>query len=431
METRANDRIALRRLDMSLHSFARWRSLNRSAPRRETHLVMRRQISTEEHLSSEVVMRVGRRTEGRVILIAAMAVQVPSFLHSQLLPNNAACPKCQISSRTVVVLGVPDGPGSLENPNLVYLDPRGRFWVFDPETMPRIYEPNGKFIKEAGRPGQGPGELEAPSYLWNLSGDSVVVVDGGFRLHVFDPALRYVRSITTPVRAPSSTVVLNWPRNVVAAAFDRSPARVRFPLHAMDFSGQAPKAVQSFGHAQTAAGPDEMSLETRYRLIPARDGGYWAGKMRAYEITKWSHSHTEEFSLTRKPDWFQGPSNLSTGGPTKAPSPSLMGLFEDQRGLLWVFFFVPSPNWQDAYKRFPASALRGTGELPSNVVDWHLIFHTRIDVIDPKAKRLIISQTLPLQASSILRDGRVAVPTHTSDGVPTVRILQLSLVAYP
>jgi hypothetical protein len=368
----------------------------------------------------------------RALVCAALALQISSVSYAQPLSNGLACPKCQIQSRLVVVLGTVDGSGSLANPYLVDVDSRGRFWVFDENLMPKIYDSTGKFIQEAGRPGKGPGEFESPTTLWRLGGDSVAVVDGGFRLHILDSSLRFVRTITAPVRSPISTVVLDWPRNVVSAAFDRSPARVGLPLHALDFSGAAPKVVRSFGRANTPLGPAEMSRESRYQLTPSRMGGYWAGKVRSYEITKWSATHTMEFTLSRKPDWFAAPSDMLPGGPNRAPSPMLSGVSEDERGLLWVFFFVPSPNYKDAYKRLPESATKpgAAREVPTGVIDWHLIYHTRVEIIDPRSKRLIASHTLPFQATSALPNRRIAVPTFSQDGVPTVQILELTLNGY-
>lgn len=86
----------------------------------------------------------------------------------------------------------------MKMPTRVCLDRQGNSYILDsPSSCILKFNPNGDFIEQIGRPGQGPGELSFPS-LFLISGDSLVVDDvRNGRLQYLDLDGRFLRSYRT------------------------------------------------------------------------------------------------------------------------------------------------------------------------------------------------------------------------------------------
>lgn len=68
-----------------------------------------------------------------------------------------------------------------------------------------VFDGSGRFVQRFGRRGSGPGEFQAPSGLWGLSGDSLLTSDVSLRrLSVFTAEGDFVRSF--PIKAPVDTL---------------------------------------------------------------------------------------------------------------------------------------------------------------------------------------------------------------------------------
>ena len=77
-------------------------------------------------------------------------------------------------------------------------DPRGNIYVLDTRNFRvQVFDPSGKYLRTIGRQGQGPGEFEMPSIL-RLGGDSgnIYVLDRFRRVSLFDAQGIYIRSVS-------------------------------------------------------------------------------------------------------------------------------------------------------------------------------------------------------------------------------------------
>ena len=93
--------------------------------------------------------------------------------------------------------GVDDGPGALTVVSGLAVGPDGSAYVSQPqEGILRVYDTRGRFVREIGRSGEGPGEFERPSRLgWR--GDTLWVSDPAqMRVSLFRPDGAVIRSIT-------------------------------------------------------------------------------------------------------------------------------------------------------------------------------------------------------------------------------------------
>ena len=80
----------------------------------------------------------------------------------------------------------------------VRADSRGNIYVLDTRNFRvQVFDPSGKYLRTIGRNGQGPGEFEMPSIL-RLGGDSgnIYVLDRFRRVSLFDAQGIYIRSVS-------------------------------------------------------------------------------------------------------------------------------------------------------------------------------------------------------------------------------------------
>jgi hypothetical protein len=101
----------------------------------------------------------------------------------------------------------------------------------------------------------------------------------------------------------------------------------------------------------------------------------------------------------------------------------VVGVQEDRGGLLWVFVLVAAPTWREAWP--PEAAKRR--EVPAEKMAYGKLFRTTVEVIDPKAARVIARRMLNRWVIAVLPGGRVASYVEDSAGYPRVAIDAVSL----
>jgi len=361
-------------------------------------------------------------------IAAACLVLANTGLGAQAVEDRLSCSTCMISWRTAAVLAESHGTAELSTIFRVNVDSRRRYWVFSQSASLFVFDQSGKSIRAPARRGQGPGEVQSPSGLIQLPDDSVAILDANLLLHVFDPELRYVRTIRLPILGIYECVVLHWPTMVVANALDPTPARFGILFHVLDSASSTGRVLSSFG-----AGNEAITQSTMYSMLPhalarSRSGGYWAASLGLYSVSKWSDSNRLEFTLDRRPSWFRGRSDMLDGGPEKPPSPRCVGVTEDDAGFLWSFCLVPAPGYREAWRSVAGQLRPGQRtEIPSGAIDRQLLHHTRIEVIDPVNRVVVARSTLEQAVTSVLPGPEAAVYVVGEGGEPEVRILRFAL----
>lgn len=103
------------------------------------------------------------------------------------------------------ITGDSSGPGQLNRPWMLAVDPLGRLYVSD-ETI-KLFDASGRFVRTVGRLGEGPGEYR--DAMLTTAGTDLIVQDPTLaRLTVFDSAGNYRRSWRTEccyIRQPGAT----------------------------------------------------------------------------------------------------------------------------------------------------------------------------------------------------------------------------------
>lgn len=355
----------------------------------------------------------------------ALALRAASVATAQgatpiVIDDAPACPRCTITTRTLATLGTADGPGSMATiAETVTADRLGRYWVVGGEELILAFDASGRFLQAVGRAGDGPGEIRRPLAAIPLPGDSMLVLDGTRRAVVFDAQFTPRRTVRLP-GAFFPAVLAAWPSSVIAQGEGDDPASSGWPLHQLSFTGDAAQVVASFGPEDREPRPDRSWMNMQ-KVARSSGGGFWSGYWMRYQFTHWTGPGRKGETYERRPPWFAGQMSGSWGNQSKPPEPALRALLEDSTGLLWVFISVPAPTWREAW-----SGVRGR-EAAIRQIAHEQLFHTTVEVIDPRARRVVARQTLPALVFAAFDERRVATYTEDRIGTPHVEILALGL----
>ena len=365
-----------------------------------------------------------RRAVLAAILMSAVVIET-NAVAQHLIPDEPTCRSCSIRSRVVTQIGDVDGPGAIPGLPMAFTnDASGRYWsVFRGATM--IFNPDGRFLRPAGKRGQGPGEFTFVRVLTPLPGDSMLLLDIGGKITIMGPDLSPARYIT--MRVPSdwfSATVIKWPGTLLVNGLLGTPDKVGWPLHTFGMSGDAVRILKSFGDNRGELRPD-MSDRLRQHVLLALDGTIWAGDRFNYRLTQWDSNGNLKRTTERRPAWFREESSGLDGGPNTPPPPQITGMHFDRSGRVWVYAIVAKPTWRQAWKdvpRIPAGS--ETTEGPA----FEELFQSRIEIIDPRTARVVTTATYKDPIIAALPNGLAAAYTVDASGVPRFSIISLTLV---
>jgi hypothetical protein len=165
--------------------------------------------------------------------------------------------------------------------------------------------------------------------------------------------------------------------------------------------GSTPRVTNSFG------GGIDLGI-ARADSISA-----WVWDYQPYRIERWSWNGTRSHAIERRLSWFPIERPISQRG--EMPPAHLQSVQQDAQGRIWVLVNEPVAVW-------PQSATT------HYTTEMHEYYRTRLEVIDPDARRLVASVPLEGWAVSLLPGERAAVYGTTAQGTPYIRIVQLALV---
>jgi hypothetical protein len=310
-----------------------------------------------------------------------------------------------------------------------------------------VFRPDGAFLSQVGRVGDGPGEFRSPARLISV-GDSVVLFTGDGTALVFGPDFRYVRSVTNAnARTVTAMAASDWPKSVVLSASLRQPATAGFPLHLADFSGTSVVIRRSFGSSGVLMPEDpaimrqggasqEMKLQ---RGLAASGGSVFAlTRYTEYTLTQWDTAGRLLRELQREADFFPRNEIWTSGSPTRQPSPRMVATWFDDSRLLWTYGHVARDNWQQIHRDYRAAnppppppvggGVATMGVSSGQVIRESAVFQTLIEVVDVQARALLATRTVPAYVVSVLPDGRFVSYREGTDGTPYIDVYALTLI---
>jgi hypothetical protein len=367
-----------------------------------------------------------------VFLAAAILAQNPA---TYVVPDAVRCARCTITVTPIVKLGTADGPGSLPGRPDVHQATDGRYWVSPLDyDHPMLFGPDGRFIREFGKKGEGPNEVQRPWVECALPGDSMLIMDAPRGMTVVSPDLSLKRTIRT--QNMMDVTPLRWPTAVIARqeSYGRGFQDRTTQLAVYDFSGKTPRLITTLLNLKAGDRTRDQATSNRIwneslRTIANPVAGHvWIAHNSRYALTRVGIDGRVQDSIVRSPSWFRGLQVMSMGTETVLPNPRLTAVREDAQGRLWVFLAKPRAS---ALKEWRENKLRkGKGAVEGRVSDFpaeYKLFQTVIEVIDPKTRTLVATKTLDSYISSVLSTGRVASFVENEDGVPFATVWDVSL----
>jgi hypothetical protein len=344
----------------------------------------------------------------------------------QIIPDSLACPECSITVKPVATLGTASGPARIgQLPRSVARDNHDRYWVLV-NGSPLVFDRTGTYLRGLAGGALGPGGFKMPTKAVPVVGDSMVVLDPlGSQAVVVGPDLRPARKLGLSFTA-YGMVPTQWPLRAVVDGLIPTPEAAGWPLHRVSFSASSVQALRSFGpESGYLLVGGETALGTQ--LCQADSGGrYWSAEISQYRLTLWGANDEKVRSLSRSPAWFRGKFEASMGGPSTPPQPRITAMEVDSAGLIWVFATLPSDHWRQAWAGI--SLGRGIVDLPAGRIKPELLFHTMIELIDPKLGRVITRRLLDGWIIAALPGRQAAAYSVEPSGERHVSIVALEVL---
>ena len=342
-----------------------------------------------------------------------------------LVPAVPRCPRCRIVLRPITVLGERD-TSMTEVPQSLDIDERGRYYAALPNKheLPLVYAANGKLLKRIGRQGDGPGEFRLPAHIFVDAHDTVFIADWAGRLSVLTPDYRFARSFAFPTGTRALIVLSNG--RVLANASRPDRETIGLPFHLFDRTGVFLGAIGDRSRPFFST----SSYTIVHRIAPTKTGFWSVPAFGNYLIEHWSQDGKRTMLLRRTPNWFVTlPQGLSGKNPftTDPPVSVVEGLWEDSKGLLWVMIRTADP----ARHEVPAETVRTPEGNVSVPGEPDRVSDTIVEVIDPKAGILLVSQRFDQLFIRSMKGGRIAHIRENSNGIIAVEILELRLSPGP
>jgi hypothetical protein len=158
-------------------------------------------------------------------------------------------------------------------------------------------------------------------------------------------------------------------------------------------------------------------------LSPLRNAHFWAVSAGRYWIGQWSVDGAMKASVNRRADLFINPRYVDGGLFSSLARPSVAAIREDSSGLLWVAINVARPGWREGLPKLAPGVI----EVSSRSISYERIYHTVIEVIDPRAGTVLARKQLNEWIVTLLPDGRVASYNVDIDGIPIISISRITL----
>lgn len=303
--------------------------------------------------------------------------------------DGVACPTCVIEEGPRVTLAPPTYRvwfKSVPFPDLAR-DSEGNYIVapVGGGAVLAVFGADGGYTSSFGRIGEGPGEFRAHTdpALGVGKGDVLYAID---LLHFHTLAPRAESSLGR-VRMPvfrGDVVVL---RDGIAV---QAPVRTEAGMTTIQILRPDGTIGASIAPAETNDEPSQRDMlertDLRRRLGRANDHvDLWSAPLNRYRLERLGPGGETKIRIERVTEWFQPYSESTPGAGFTAPAdPTVTGIHQDAKGLLWIIVGRPPPTFTPV-----VDAPIGV-EVPLDpYMDRNQILHTTVEVIDPVAGELV------------------------------------------
>ncbi|MDE0474937.1 MAG: hypothetical protein OXI50_10285 [Gammaproteobacteria bacterium] len=336
-----------------------------------------------------------------------------------ILESSAMCSDC-ITVDRVVALGDTAGPGYINWSIYVAVDDAGNYWVGQQqEGVIKVWDAEGRFLRQVGRRGDGPMEFHRPApvrtdgegrvHIVDLDIGRETIVNADFSYHsdrLLDPGGSH---LAVPL-GDDGRYLLNRAR--------MTTQRVAMPLHIVN----GPNVLHSFGRMAGLDAPGNahrvLAVDRQPRIYSTRAGDYL--------IQVWSESGRRILGL-RGPRLNEKEARPERWSPDNPPRSEIYAMQVDSEQRLWVIGLALRDDWQDhmELRRMP------NGQIAYGPTDGDIrtIFQGRIDVIDLTRGSFIATRRHDALLEAFVGDGLAIENTETETGYPQMVVWRLGFDA--
>ena len=334
-----------------------------------------------------------------------------------ILESSATCTSC-INVEHVVALGDTTGPGYINWSMYATVDDAGNYWVGQQqEGVVKVWDAEGRFLRQLGRRGDGPMEFQRPA---------PVRTDGEGRVHVFD--LDNGReTVVNPDFSFHSDRSLHPGHLAVPLGEDgrylvnmgrTRPGSVATPLHIVD----GLDILHSFDRM---AGLDAPGFAHRVLAVDRQKRIYSAHRD-YYLIQIWSESGRRILGL-RGPRLNEREPSRERWSPDNPPRNHIHAMQVDDQQRLWVTSGVLKDDWRDHMEeRVMPNGRTAYGPTDD---DMKAIFEMRIDLIDLASGSLIATRRHDALFEAFVGDGLVIETVENERSYPQMVVWKLGFDA--
>ena len=332
-----------------------------------------------------------------------------------ILESAATCGSC-ITVDRVVTLGDTIGPGYIEWSRYVAIDDSGNYWVGQQqEGTVKVWDAEGRFLRQVGRAGDGPMEFYRPApvrtdsegrvHIVDLDTGRETVVNADFSLY----SDRYLHPGGLHLAVP-----LGEEGRYAVNTNRMTAGLVGVPLHIVD----GLDILHSFG-METGA---HLRADRGRVLAADRQGRIYSAPPDDYLIQVWSESGRRILGL-RGPRLNEREASYEPWSPDNPPRNEIFAMQVDDEQRLWVISDVLKDDWQDHMEeRVMRNGRMAYG--PTND-DFRQIFQSRIDLIDLASGSLIATSLHDPLLEAFAGDGLVLENEASEQNHPRMVIWSL------
>ena len=332
-----------------------------------------------------------------------------------IVESSTMCSSC-ITVERVVALGDTVAPGYIDWSKYGAVDDFGNYWVGMPrESVVKVWDAEGRFLRQVGRRGDGPMEFQRPA---------PVGTDGDGRMHIFDIANGRETVVNADFSYDSDrslvpgfyhlAVPLGDGGTYVGNISRTTAGSAGVPLHIVDGLDM----LHSFDRMTGLDGPGNafrvLAVDGQRRIYSTREDDYL--------IQVWSESGRRILAL-RGPRLNEREASPEPWSPDNPPRNQIYAMQVDNERRLWVIGLALRDDWRDhmAHHVMPNGAV-AYGPTDG---DMSTIYQSRIDLIDLASGSFIATRRHDALLEAFIGDGLALENTETEGAYPQMVVWRL------
>ena len=324
------------------------------------------------------------------------------------IPAAPTCTNCTIELTKVATVGKADDPVLLLTYSRIHRGPGRTFITTNGigATSVVLFDSAGRFTRQIGGRGQGPGEFSGPAFFVGVGrGDSAHFRDQGRRHSIFTPSLDFARLLQ--LEDPFTSITLALPNGAYLATIRPGATLRPGPRppydHSLELISPQGAVVRKFGAVEAEESDACVPCSSRYVSTTRDRTGFWVVRRNRYAITRYSldGEPTLSFVVDRSP-WMTAWTIMPT-----APFSYLEDVREAPGDRLVVI------------GRSPAAGT--TQFIRANTTAWDVrreqTLSTVIDVIDLRRRVVLTSRRFEKEVYTFLDHDHVVRQRESAEGI--------------